>query len=652
MDKGHLIKCFNVFDLASKEVRAIEKIPNCKSKIYCGHFTNVVNLIEAIEANDKPNLNWYFVFNAIKPDTLQGKEHHNGNAERLVVCKEAIADGDILRRRWVMLDFDPVRKSGTSSTDEQLEKACCVAKKVWEFLFHNGFYDFVGCFSGNGYHIMLPCDMACDEDSDVLVKDFLQVISMLFSTEEVEIDTAVHNRARLTKLYGTVAHKGENTEGTPHRLSCIRHCPKVIRPIAREYFEKVVSCFKTPVKSAEKYNNFGKSSSFDVKRFLDEHNIGYSVKSIAGGTKYILNECVFNSEHKKPDSAVFQFSDGSLGFKCFHNSCSSYHWKEFRQKLEPFSEQKREFSSKDYNEFVQERIDVDNEWIDFDMIECEQADNILRIPSGFKALDSCLLGGFASGGISILTGVNGCGKTVFLKNMILNMCDGGFKVGLFSGEMQQWRIKTWIRMIARGLHVDNKENNELIDQSLKNNLFVYNNSFGNEWGHLFESVRAVVDSKEINLVILDNLACMRLNPNKGEKFDQQSSFIKELADYARQRSIHVILVAHPRKSFGVVRKEDIAGTYDLSNMADNVLIMHKVNEDFRKHAKEFFRKDMLDLYFGYDSLVEVAKNRDAGEERVIGLFYENYSKRLKNSFAETLHFKWEEGIISNHLISI
>ena len=70
-------------------------------------------------------------------------------------------------------------------------------------------------------------------------------------------------------------------------------------------------------------------------------------------------------------------------------------------------------------------------------------------------------------------------------------------------------------------------------------------------------------------------------------------------------SIHIILVAHPRKSFGVVRKSDIAGSYDLSNMADNVFIIHKMNDDFRKGAKDFWRRDVVDLFEGFDNLLEI-----------------------------------------------
>ncbi|MEE1323668.1 MAG: DnaB-like helicase C-terminal domain-containing protein [Bacteroidales bacterium] len=642
MNHFELTKTFDVFNLAATQVRGI-RILEGKTQLVAGVFSNVGNLINSIENAVGGNVNWYFVFNQIDDSVLKNKVLFNQNNECLRILKNGggIADCDIVKRRWVMLDFDPRRPSGTSSTEEQLEKAKQVAKRVWEFLFYNGFYDYVGCLSGNGYHIMLPCDMVANEQTDRLVKDFVKVISMLFSTKDVEIDVAVSNRSRLTKLYGTLAMKGENSELTPHRLSRIEHCPNQIKSIDTVYFQKVVRDNKIAISEPVKYNNYGRSSRFDVKEFLKSHNIAFKERSLAGGVKYLLEECPFNNEHKSPDSAVFQFDDGNLGFKCFHNSCSSYHWHDFREKFEPNSCKSPSFTSEDYNKYVQTNVNLKEQWVSFENISYEQADSVLRIPTGYEQLDSCLGGGLASGGITVLTGVNGCGKTVFLNNIVLNICDKNFKVGLFSGEMQSWRLKAWIRKIARGLNQDNEQNNERIDQSLKDTLFVYDNSCGSDWGNLFESIQKTVEKKGLNLLVLDNLACMKLSSNRNEKLDQQSSFIKELADYARNKSIHIILIAHPRKSFGVVRKDDIAGSYDLSNMADNVLIMHKVNEDFFKNAKDFWRKEVFEDYKCYDSLIEVAKNRDTGEEKVIGLFYEHYSKRLKAFLAETRHYKWE-----------
>ena len=64
--------------------------------------------------------------------------------------------------------------------------------------------------------------------------------------------------------------------------------------------------------------------------------ISKSVENTPNGTvKYILEHCLFDENHKGKDAAIFQKSDGSLGYKCFHNSCSDKHWKDVRLLFEP-----------------------------------------------------------------------------------------------------------------------------------------------------------------------------------------------------------------------------------------------------------------------------------------------------------------------------
>ncbi len=639
MDMDMLSKCYDLFDLGKTEVRGIKKV-GTRPSIVSGWFTSPQALITALEQRENEPWQWYFVFNELDQTRLEDKSNTNMNLNCFAPAKNTIADEDVRVRRWIMIDVDPVREGNVSSNAEELGEALGVARKVYAFLQAKGFAKPVVALSGSGYHLMYPCKIEVSEESDTLIRDFLTVLAMRFDTERVKIDTVVHNRSRLTKLYGTVAKKGvaslERPWRTSHFLTKAERCGEVdIR-----FVEKVVEENLVREQRCTVYNDYGRKA-FDVRAFLAKHSIGYKEKQIKGAVKFVLDKCVFNPEHKAPDSAVFQFDDGRLGFKCFHNSCSAYHWKEFREHLEPVSEAKPTYSSLDYNSFEQISSEGETKWLKLSEINALNADDILHIPTSFKDLDKCLNGGLAAGGISILTGVNGCGKTVFLNNLILNACDKEFRIGLWSGEMQSWRIKHWLYQIARGIHSDSDLVNGLIEQWLNDRLFIYNNNYGNRWEDLFESIRTLVESQGVNLVVLDNLACMDINRNNMDKYEQQSVFVKALAEYAKQAAIHIILVAHPRKSFGVVRKHDISGSYDLSNMADNVFIMHKVNDDFKKGAKEFWKESEVTDYSKFDSLIEVAKNRDMGDERVLGLFYERYSKRLKGDYTEILHYSWE-----------
>jgi hypothetical protein len=45
--------------------------------------------------------------------------------------KETTSDRDVLRRRWLLIDFDPVRPAGVSSTDKEKEAAFGRAREVY-----------------------------------------------------------------------------------------------------------------------------------------------------------------------------------------------------------------------------------------------------------------------------------------------------------------------------------------------------------------------------------------------------------------------------------------------------------------------------------------------------------------------------------------
>ena len=104
-------------------------------------------------------------------------------------------------------------------------------------------------------------------------------------------------------------------------------------------------------------------------------------------------------------------------------------------------------------------------------------------------------------------------------------------------------------------------------------------------------------------------------------------------------------MCHPRKeqSFQLLRKESIAGTADLTNMADNVIISHRVGRDFERRARDFFGEEKVAQLSQYDSIIEVVKNRALGVvDHLVGLYYERETRRLKNDPAEHIVYGWQE----------
>jgi len=136
-------------------------------------------------------------------------------------AKHTTADGNIVRRRWMLVDFDPMRPSGISSTDEEHQSALARAREARDWLRQQEWSGHILADSGNGAHLLARIDLPNDAPSLALVKKCLTALALRFSDNTVIVDETTANAARLVKCYGTVAAKGDATDDRPHRMAQI-----------------------------------------------------------------------------------------------------------------------------------------------------------------------------------------------------------------------------------------------------------------------------------------------------------------------------------------------------------------------------------------------------------------------------------------------
>ncbi len=151
---------------------------------------------------------------------------------------------DVVRRRWLMVDLDPVRPADVSSTDEEKRESFEVLERVREALRGRGWPDPVTADSGNGYHLLYRIDLPVNDGA--LVRRVLRALDREYSTARVKIDRTVFNPGRLVKLYGTVVRKGESTAERPHRQACVVQVPQELRVVPRELLEQVAARASSP----------------------------------------------------------------------------------------------------------------------------------------------------------------------------------------------------------------------------------------------------------------------------------------------------------------------------------------------------------------------------------------------------------------------
>lgn len=632
---------------------------------YSGYYKNIDNLIRDVSEHDDCNV--YFTVNPIMESC-----HGRPQCEKMVKNpKNTTTDAEIIGRSWVFIDFDCKKVTNVNSTNEEKEYAHQKALEVYRFLKKEGFNEPIITDSANGYHALYPCMLAATEDNDALVSRFLKALSMLFSDENVDIDVKTANRARVVKLPGTFSRKGSAlSTDRPQRMCKIIKVPTEIVPTQKEYFQKIADLYKDEAPKPTRYNNYN-AERFDVEGFLRKHGLEYRTVRTTLGTRYILKECPFDSNHKDPDSMVFQYDTGAIEFMCYHNSCQQYHWHDLRLKFEPDA-----YDKKDHKEFRQkqqyyekytepdpvkeETEELGKKWLSLRDIKLVKDSERFSIKTGIYALDKAI-GGLFESETTLLSGINASGKTAILNQIILNACQRDIPCGLWSGELPANRIKSWICQTAAGKQnvtkVEGRDNayevNEnvigKIEDWLDERLVIYNNNYGSNSEQILADVEEAIQKYNLKLVMLDNLMALSLDDMVGTMNEKQKALMIRLDALAKKYRVHILIIAHPRKeaNFQLLRKESISGTSDLTNIVWNVLLIHRVGDDFEKRATEFWGKERTNklILEGYSNVIEVAKNRDYGVvDFIVGLFYEMETKRFKNSKAETMHYDWEEHI--------
>lgn len=637
-----------------------------KPKTASGYFTSADTLIQELKKFDLRGWNAYITLNEIS-DKCYARDQHD---HFVSPPGPTTNDEDITGYDWLFVDLDPIRPTGISSSDDELQQAKELAKKVRAYLKENGFEEPVIAMSGNGVHLLYKISLCNNKEAQNLIADCLKVLALFFDTDAIKIDTVNYNPARICKLHGTLAQKGTGTDDRPHRMSYIVSVPEVIKNTKRAYLERLADKLPKQPKP-EKYNNFN-PKQFDLREWLDRHGIRYEEKAGRDCTKYVLDECPFDSNHKKPDASVFQSPDGKIGFHCFHNSCAGKTWQDMRIKFEPDAYSKREeddriqagweshkrLANREKSLPVYEDQEADGEikqpmFYTMQMILDLPEETEDYIPTGIEGIDN-RINGLKKGYMTLVSGLRGGSKSTLLSQIALNAIDNGYRVIAYSGELTKRDFAKWMLLQAAG-----KQHTKLsttlrndyyvpaeIQQKISNwmgdNFILYNNDYGNNFTKLFSNIRQKVIDNKADLVILDNLMAMNIRDLDPDKYEAQHQFAVALHRLCEECDIHIMFVAHPRKAVGFLRLDDVSGSADLSNLTDNAFIVHRNNEDFRRLSKDMFKwKEDNPAYQG-TNVIEIAKDRAKGTQDVfIPLWYEPESKRLKNHAADMVAYKWE-----------
>lgn len=265
-----------------------------------------------------------------------------------------------------------------------------------------------------------------------------------------------------------------------------------------------------------------------------------------------------------------------------------------------------------------------------DMIEDYNIYEAEKLQLGIQGIDDEILG-IVFGSLNVLSGRNGAGKSTILNQIYIGEAiRQDKKVFLFSGELVAGNIKEWLlRTLAneedlveftakndRKYKMLSTEGKRDLTEKMKDRFYLYD-SDDYRIDTILQKMEILAKRQGVKVFILDNLMILEMSTT--DEYKAQSEAVKKLKAFAKKYNAIVHLVAHPRKSLNEeITKDDVAGTSNITNLADYVTILERNFKEDRE----------------YDAKLSIVKNRHTGVNASVALKFDTDRKRFYSSMAK------------------
>lgn len=296
------------------------------------------------------------------------------------------------------------------------------------------------------------------------------------------------------------------------------------------------------------------------------------------------------------------------------------------------------------------KIDVSNVYdvskLVYDPLQIQNTDTI---ETGIYAYDKHVED-WKKGEITVIFGRNGEGKTTLISQIIAHNLNRKVKTFLYSGEMSETKIQSWVYHQVVGQDKDSyisvqskygtkrelkKNVIEAIKEWHKDSFYLYNRNVKRtlrEMDRLFSTMESCVKNGVI-LLFIDNIMTA-LEENADSLYSDQANFVQRCKDFAIKFNVHVVLLAHPNKEKkeitgekGNLEKTDISGSNNIPNKADNILSAERVWNETTP----------------IDLILTSHKDRESGQRKIMPMMFSKETLRFYDATTkQSVNYGWKK----------
>lgn len=273
-----------------------------------------------------------------------------------------------------------------------------------------------------------------------------------------------------------------------------------------------------------------------------------------------------------------------------------------------------------------------------------------KVATGIRLLDKMLYGGLPCGGVTVITGKMGEGKSTMSSQVIVSALSQGYSCFIYSGELENGDVREILDFQIAGPNHIITENSywgdpipdvtqatrDRIGSWYRGRLFMkdsksYLNKDDEQPG-LLQTVEKAICQLGCKVVLLDNLMTVMNDEYQNSlaynKNDTQGIFVKRLRDIAAAYDALILLVAHKRKSNGLIGYEgdEVSGSSDIGNLA-MCMLSYGVTDNPVWNGSEKEKLRMVgDDYI--QRRIAILKNRKFGKKGELSVNYDAMSHRI------------------------